>query len=33
MDASLQEAEPKIDLLTTQVAYLSEQAQLVERQR
>ncbi len=33
MDASLQELNQKIDLLTTQVAYLSEQAQLVERQR
>jgi uncharacterized protein YjgD (DUF1641 family) len=33
MDASLQELNQKIDLLTTQVAYLSEQAQLVELQR
>jgi uncharacterized protein YjgD (DUF1641 family) len=33
MDASLQELNQKIDLLTTQVAYLSEQAQLAERQR
>jgi len=33
MDASLLELNQKIDLLTTQVAYLSEQAQLVERQR
>jgi uncharacterized protein YjgD (DUF1641 family) len=33
MDVSLQELNQKIDLLTTQVAYLSEQAQLVERQR
>jgi len=33
MDASLQELNQKIDLLTSQVAYLSEQAQLAERQR
>jgi hypothetical protein len=33
MDASLQELNQKIDLLTTRVAYLSEQAQLVELQR
>lgn len=33
MDESLQELNQKIDLLTTQVAYLSEQAQAVERQR
>ena len=33
MNASLQELNQKIDLLTTQVAYLSEQAQLAERQR
>lgn len=33
MEASLQELNQKIDLLTTQVAYLNEQAQFVERQR
>ena len=33
MDASLQELNQKIDLLTAQVSYLSEQAQLAERQR
>ena len=33
MDASLQELNKKIDLLTAQVTYLSEQAQFVERQR
>jgi uncharacterized protein YjgD (DUF1641 family) len=33
MDASLQELNQKIDLLTNQVAYLSEQAQIAERQR
>jgi uncharacterized protein YjgD (DUF1641 family) len=33
MDASLQELNQKIDLLTAQVTYLSEQAQFVERQR
>jgi uncharacterized protein YjgD (DUF1641 family) len=33
MNASLQELNQKIDLLTSQVAYLSEQAQLIERQR
>ena len=33
MDASLVELNQKIDALTAQVAYLSEQAQLTERQR
>jgi uncharacterized protein YjgD (DUF1641 family) len=33
MDASIQELNQKIDLLATQVAYLSEQAQIAERQR
>jgi len=33
MDASLQELNQKIDLLTTQVAFLNEQAQYAERQR
>jgi len=33
MDTSLQELNQKIDILTAQVTYLSEQAQLVERQR
>ena len=33
MDATLQELNQKIDLLTAQVTYLSEQAQIVERQR
>jgi uncharacterized protein YjgD (DUF1641 family) len=33
MDTSLQELNQKIDLLTAQVTYLSEQAQLVERLR
>jgi uncharacterized protein YjgD (DUF1641 family) len=33
MDASLQELNQKIDLLTTQMAYLNEQAQIAERQR
>ncbi|OGO63907.1 MAG: hypothetical protein A2029_09500 [Chloroflexi bacterium RBG_19FT_COMBO_47_9] len=33
MDASLQELNQKIDLLTAQVTYLSEQAQSAERQR
>src|SRR5512136_1282462 len=33
MDASLLDLNQKIDALTTQVAYLSEQAQIVERQR
>lgn len=33
MDASLAELNQKIDALTDQVAYLSEQAQIVERQR
>jgi uncharacterized protein YjgD (DUF1641 family) len=33
MDASLQELNQKIDLLTAQVAYLNEQAQITERQR
>jgi uncharacterized protein YjgD (DUF1641 family) len=33
MDASLQELNQKIDLLTAQVTYLSEQAQYAERQR
>ena len=33
MDASLLELNQKLDALTTQVAYLSEQAQIVERQR
>jgi uncharacterized protein YjgD (DUF1641 family) len=33
MDASLQDLNQKIDLLTAQVAYLSEQAQIAERQR
>ncbi len=33
MDASLEELNQKIDLLTTQVAYLSEQARIAERQR
>lgn len=32
MDASLQELNQKIDALTTQVAYLNEQAHLAERQ-
>lgn len=33
MDASLQDLNQKLDLLTMQVSYLSEQAQLAERQR
>jgi uncharacterized protein YjgD (DUF1641 family) len=33
MDATLQELNQKIDQLTTQVSYLSEQAQINERQR
>ncbi len=33
MDATLQELNQKIDLLTAQVSYLSEQAQINERQR
>jgi uncharacterized protein YjgD (DUF1641 family) len=33
MDTTLQELNQKIDLLTTQVSYLSEQAQLSERER
>src|SRR4030065_1355013 len=33
MDPSLQELNQKIDLLTAQVTYLSEQAQYAERQR
>ncbi len=33
MDATLQELNQKIDLLATQVNYLSEQAQVAERQR
>ncbi len=33
MDTSLTELTQKIDALTVQVAYLSEQAQLAERQR
>jgi uncharacterized protein YjgD (DUF1641 family) len=33
MDSSLLELSQKIDALATQVAYLSEQAQIVERQR
>jgi uncharacterized protein YjgD (DUF1641 family) len=33
MDTSLQELNQKIDLLTAQVTYLSEQAQYTERQR
>jgi uncharacterized protein YjgD (DUF1641 family) len=33
MDATLQELNQKIDLLTSQVSYLSEQAQINERQR
>lgn len=33
MDASVEELNQKIDLLTAQVSYLSEQAQLAERQR
>jgi uncharacterized protein YjgD (DUF1641 family) len=33
MDASLQELNEKIDALTAQVTYLSDQAQLAERQR
>jgi len=33
MEASLQELNQKIDLLTSQVAYLNEQAQFAERQR
>src|SRR4030043_1592462 len=33
MDTSLQELNQKIDLLTAQVTYLSEQAQFAERQR
>jgi uncharacterized protein YjgD (DUF1641 family) len=33
METSLQELNQKIDALTTQVAYLSEQAQIAERQR
>jgi len=33
MEASLQELNQKIDLLTTQVTYLNEQAKIAERQR
>jgi uncharacterized protein YjgD (DUF1641 family) len=33
MEASLQELNQKIDFLTAQMSYLSEQAQLIERQR
>jgi len=33
MDQSLVDLNLKIDALTTQVAYLSEQAQIAERQR
>ena len=33
MDATLQELNQKIDLLTSQISYLSEQAQINERQR
>ncbi len=33
MDASVQELNQKIDLLTSQVAYLTEQTQIAERQR
>lgn len=33
MDATLQELNQKIDLLTNQISYLSEQAQINERQR
>lgn len=33
MDADLQELNQKLDTLTTQVTYLSEQAQLADRQR
>jgi uncharacterized protein YjgD (DUF1641 family) len=33
MDASLQELNQKIDLLTAQVSYLSEQARVAERER
>jgi uncharacterized protein YjgD (DUF1641 family) len=33
MDASLQELNQKIDLLTTQVTYLNEQAKITEHQR
>jgi len=33
MDQSLVDLNQKIDALTTQVAYLSEQAQIAERQR